>query len=46
MNSVKREKNTILGDESPRLEGVQYATREEQRVIATRARKNEAMGSK
>jgi len=46
MNSVKREKDMILGDESPRLEGVQYTTREEQRAISTRARKNEAMGSK
>ena len=45
MNSVKREKDTILADESCRLEGVQYATREEQRAIATRARKNEAIGS-
>ena len=45
MNSVKREKEMILGDESPRLEGVQYATGEEQRAITISSRKNEAVGS-
>ena len=31
MNSMKREKNTTLKDELPRLVGAQYATEEEQR---------------
>jgi len=31
MNSVKRQKEMTLKDESPRLVGVQYATGEEQR---------------
>ena len=31
MNSMKRQKDTTLGNEPPRLEGVRYATGEEQR---------------
>ena len=33
-------------DESPRSDGVQYATGEEQRTIANSSRKNEAAGQK
>ena len=33
MNCIKRQKDMTLKDESPRLEGVQYATGEEQRTI-------------
>ena len=33
MDSIKRQKDMTLKDESPRLEGVQYATGEEQRTI-------------
>ena len=33
-------------DESPRLEGVQYATAEEQRAITNSSRQNEAAGTK
>ena len=33
-------------DESPGSEGVQYATREEQRTITNSSRKNEATGPK
>ena len=35
-----------LKDESPRLEGVQYATGEEQRTTTHSLRKNEAAGPK
>ena len=35
-----------LKDESPRLEGVQYATGEEQRTTINSLRKNEAAGPK
>ena len=40
MNSMKRQKDMTLEDESLRSEGVQYATGEEQRVI-TKSFKNE-----
>ena len=33
-------------DKPPRLEGVQYATKEEQRVITNSSRKNETAGPK
>ena len=33
MDSMKRHKYITLEDEPPRLEGVQYATEEEQRAI-------------
>ena len=44
MNSMKRQKYMTLEDEPPRLEGVQYTTREEQRTITNSSRKNEATG--
>ena len=46
MNSMKRQKDMTLEDEAPRLEGVQYATGEEQRAITHSSRKNEADGPK
>ena len=42
MDSMKRQKDTELEDESPRLKGVQYATAEVLRAIANIYRKNEA----
>ena len=42
MNSMKRQKDMTLKDELPSLEGVQYATGEEQRAITNSSRKNEA----
>ena len=42
MNNMKRQKE----DEPLRLEGVQYATGEEQRAITNSSRKNEAAGPK
>ena len=44
MNSMKRQKDMTPEGEFPRLEGVQYATGEEQRAITNSSRKNEAMG--
>ena len=41
MNSMKRQKDTTLKDESPRSQGIQYATGEEQR---NSSRKNEEAG--
>ena len=46
MNSLKRQKDMTLEDELPRLEGIQYATGEEQRAIMNSSRKNEVAGSK
>ena len=46
MDSVHRQKDTILEDEPPRSEGVQYDTGEEQRAIANSSGKNEAAGPK
>ena len=46
MNSVKRQKDMTPEDKPPWLEGVQYATREEQRVITNSSRKNETGGPK
>ena len=46
MNSTKRQKDIALEDEAPRLEGVQYATGEEQRAISNSCSKNEAAGPK
>ena len=46
MNSTKRQKDIALEDEAPRLEGVQYATGEEQRTTTNSPRKNEAAGLK
>ena len=45
MNCIKRQKDMTLKDESPWLEVVQYATREEWRAI-TNSPKNEAAGPK
>ena len=44
MNSMKGQKDMTLEDEPPRLEGVQYATGEQQRVITNSSRKNEEAG--
>ena len=41
MSSMKEQKHITLEDESPRLEGVQYAMGEEQRAITNISRKNE-----
>ena len=46
MNSMKRQKDMTLEDEAPRLEGVQYATGEEQRAITNSSRKSEAAAPK
>ena len=42
---MKRQKDMILEDEPPRLEGVQYATGEKQMAITNSSRKNEGAGS-
>ena len=39
MNSTKRQKEMTPKDEPPRLEGVQYATGEEQRTTTNSSRK-------
>ena len=46
MNSMKRQKDMTPEDEPPRLEGVQYATAEEQRAITNCSRQNAAAGTK
>ena len=46
MNNMKRQKERTLKDESPRSEGVQYATGEEWRAITNSSRKNEVAGPK
>ena len=46
MNSMKRQKDITPENKPPRLEGVQYATREEQRVITNSSKKNETAGPK
>ena len=46
MDSVHRQKDTILEGEPPRSEGVQYATGEEQRAVTNSFSKNEAAGPK
>ena len=43
---MKRQKHMTLEDESPRLEGVQYDTREGQKAITNSSRKNEVSGPK
>ena len=45
-NSMKRQKYMILEDESPKSEGVQYATGESWRVVTNSQRKNEVAGPK
>ena len=42
MNGMKRQKDKTPEDKPLRLEGVQYATGEEQRAITNSSRKNEA----
>ena len=42
INSMKRQNDMILEDETPRLGGVQYATGEEWRAIMYSPRKKEA----
>ena len=48
MESMKRQKDTTPEDDSPRSEGVQYATGEEQRTVinTNNSRKNEVAGPK
>ena len=46
MDSMKRQKDMTLEDKPPRLEGVQYATGEEPRIITISSRKNKAPGLK
>ena len=46
MNSMKRQKDMTTEDDLPRSEGVQYATREEQRAITKISKKNELAGPK
>ena len=46
MNGMKRQKDKTPEDKPLRLEGVQYATGEEQRAITNSSRKNEAAGPK
>ena len=46
MNSIKGQNGMTPKDESPRSEGVQYATAEEQRRITNSPRMNEAAGPK
>ena len=44
MNNMKRQKDITLEDEPLRLEGVQYASVEEQRTITNISRKNKVAG--
>ena len=44
MNNMKRQKDVTLEEEPPRLEGVHYATGEEQRTITNSSRNSEAAG--
>ena len=44
MNCKKKQKYMTLKDESPRWEGIHYATGEEQRIITNSSRKNEEAG--
>ena len=46
MNSNKRPKGMTAEDEPPRLEGVQYATGEEQRTMTNISRKRKTAGPK
>ena len=43
---MKRQKIVILGGESPKMEGVQYVTKEEWRAITSSSRKTEVSGPK
>ena len=44
MNGMKRQKDMTLEDEPHRLEGIQYATGEEQKAITNSSKKNEVAG--
>ena len=46
MNSMKSQKDMTPEDEPRRWEGVQYATKEEQRAITNSSKKNEVTGPK
>ena len=46
MNCIKRRKNTIPKDDSPRPEGVQYATGEEWRRTTNSPKENQTAGLK
>ena len=46
MSSMRRQEDMTLEDKSLILEGVQYATGEEQKAIANSSRKNEVSGPK
>ena len=46
INHMKRQKEMTPEAEPPRLEGVQYATGEEQRAVTNSSRKNEVAGPK
>ena len=46
VNSMKRQKYMTLAVEPSELEGIQYATGEEQRATANSSRKSEAAGPK
>ena len=46
MDSIKRQKDMTPEDESPRSEGVQYATGEKWRAITNSSSKNEVAGPK
>ena len=46
MNYIKGQKGMTPKDESPRSEGVPYATGEEQRRTTNRSRENEVSGPK
>ena len=46
INNMKRKKDMTPEAEPPRLEGVQYATGEEQRAVTNSSRKNEVAGPK
>ena len=46
MDSMKRQKDTMIEDGSSRAEGVQYANGKQQRAITNSSRKNEEAGPK
>ena len=46
MDCMKRQKDTTLKDELPRLEGIQYGTEEKQRTITNSSSKDEVAGPK
>ena len=45
MNTMKKQKD-MTPDEPPRLQGIQYASGEEQKAITNSSRKNEVSGPK